>query len=197
MKIDTLVLGPVQTNCYIVYNEGSGQAVIIDPADDGEKIRRALDGKNPAAILLTHGHFDHTAALSAFSGTPVYIHPADQIMLEDPEWSAGYLVGDVAPRPCDAEYVQEGTRLHLAGLDIAVLHVPGHTKGSVAYAIGDVLFTGDTLFCRGFGRTDLPGGSMAEEMRSIKRLLRLKKNWIVCPGHGEATTLDAEREYFL
>ena len=197
MKIETLVLGKVMTNCYIIYNEGSDEAVLIDPAAEGEKIKRALGERKVAAILLTHGHFDHTGALRDFPGVPVYIHPADDIMLKDPAWHAGGMVGDREARPDATDYVQEGTRLYLADLPIRVLHVPGHTKGSVAYEIENALFTGDTLFYRGFGRTDLPGGSMAEEMKSVKRLLRLEKDLMVFPGHGDPTTLKAEREYYL
>lgn len=196
MKIDSLAVGPVQTNCYIVYNEGNSSALVIDPGDEGEKILEALDGKQPAAVLLTHGHFDHTGGLSAFSDVPIYIHPADDVMLMDSVWSAGSAFGDEAPRPPATDYVQEGQKLRLADLDITVLHVPGHTPGSVAYQIGDALFTGDTLFQRGYGRTDLPGGSMNDLARSIRRLLRLEKNWIVLPGHGAPSTLDAEREYY-
>ena len=197
MKIETLTLGPVGTNCYIVYNEGSEEAVVIDPAAEGERIRQALEDKKIAAILLTHGHFDHTGALKDFPGVPVYIHPADDIMLKDPSWHAGGMIGDTDARPDATDYVQEGTRLYLADLAIRVYHVPGHTLGSVAYEIGDALFTGDTLFCRGFGRTDLPGGSMVDEMRSVRRLLHLEKDLIVLPGHGEPTTLKAEREHYL
>lgn len=197
MIVDTLVLGPVQTNCYIVRGEAGGEAVVIDPAAEPERIKAALEGKTPRAFLLTHGHFDHTGALRGFPGVPIYIHPADAVMLEDPAWSAGGLIGDNAPRPAATDFVQEGTQLQLAGLMIRVMHVPGHTMGSVAYQIGDALFTGDTLFCRGYGRTDLPGGSMADEMRSVRRLLRLDKDWTVYPGHGNATTLQAEREYFV
>ena len=196
MKIDSLAVGPVQTNCYIVYNEGNSSALVIDPGDEGEKILEALDGKQPAAVLLTHGHFDHTGGLSAFSDVPIYIHPADDVMLMDSVWSAGSAFGDEAPRPPATDYVQEGQKLRLADLDITVLHVPGHTPGSVAYQIGDALFTGDTLFQRGYGRTDLPGGSMNDLARSIRRLLRLGKNFIVLPGHGAPSTLDAEREYY-
>ena len=196
MKITTLVLGPVQTNCYIVYLEGNDEAVVIDPADEAEKIRKALDGKRVAAVLLTHGHFDHTGALHAFEGSPIYIHPADEVMLLDPVWSVGAEVGDDAPRPQATNFVQEGTRLHLAGLDIQALHVPGHTLGSVAYQIGDVLFTGDTLFRHSYGRTDFPGGDFMTLSRSLRRLLRLAKNYLVCPGHGEPTTIFQERELY-
>ena len=193
MKIDTLVVGPVQTNCYIVYNEGAEEAIVIDPGADAEKIREALDGKRAAAVLLTHGHFDHTGALGAFEGTPIYIHPSDDVMLADPVWSAGAYFRDKDPRPAATEYVREGTKLHLAGLDISVMHTPGHTLGSVVYAIGDALFTGDTLFCGGYGRTDFMGGDQDELARSLRRLLSLEKNWIICPGHGSHTTLEEEK----
>ena len=197
MKIDVLCVGPLATNCYLVYNDGSDQAVILDPGYNGDRIIRELNGKKPAAVLLTHGHFDHTGALGAFADVPIYIHPADEIMLTDTQWSAGEMIRDLAPRPLATHFVMEGDRLHLAGLEIGVMHVPGHTKGSVAYMIGDTLFTGDTMFCHGYGRTDLPGGSMLELRQSLHRLLSLEKNWIVCPGHGETTTLEAERKFYL
>lgn len=196
MKIDTLTLGPLQTNCYIVYNEGAEEAVILDPADEAEKIKDALDGKRPAAVLLTHGHFDHTGALSAFASTPVYIHPADEIMLSDGAWSLAGNFRDRRPRPAATDFVQEGSGLRLAEMDIRVLHTPGHTPGSVCYAVGDVLFTGDTLFQASYGRTDFPGGDTAALLRSLRRLLTLDKNWIVCPGHGDPTTIFAERELY-
>ena len=196
MKIDSLTVGPIGTNCYIVYLEGAQEALVIDPGAEEEKILQALEGKKAAAVLLTHGHFDHTGALSAFEGTPIYIHPSDDVMLLDPVWSAGADMGDDSPRPPATGYVQEGQKLHLAGLDIAVMHVPGHTLGSVAYLIGDTAFTGDTLFRRGYGRYDLPGGDFNQEAVSIKRLLRLQKNYIVCPGHGGPTTIEQEREFY-
>ena len=196
MKIDTLILGPLQTNCYIVSADGGAEAVVIDPAAEPEKIRAALGGRALSAVLLTHGHFDHTGALSAFAGTPIYIHPADEIMLSDPEWSVGNLAGDVSPRPPATDFVQEGTILHLAGLEIRVMHLPGHTLGGVAYEIGDALFTGDTMFCRSYGRTDFPGGDMGQLFSSIRRLLKSEENRTVYPGHGPATTLFDEREFY-
>lgn len=196
MKIDTLVLGPIQTNCYIVYNEGGEEAIVIDPAAEAGKIKKALDGKRVSAVLLTHGHFDHTGALSAFEGIPICLHPSDDVMLLDPVWSVGAEMGDTAPRPAATHFVQEGQKLRLADLDITVMHLPGHTLGSVAYLIGDALFTGDTMFKSSYGRTDFPGGDWQALARSIRRLIRLDKNYIVCPGHGEPTTIYQERELY-
>ena len=197
MKIDTLVLGPIQTNCYIVYNEGAEEAIVIDPADEAEKIMEALDGKKCAAVLLTHGHFDHTGALYAFEGTPIYMHPSDDVMLLDPVWSVGADMGDDAPRPAATDFVQEGSRLTLAGINISVLHTPGHTLGSVCYRMGNALFTGDTLFCRGYGRTDFPGGDFAALMHSVKRLLRLEEDLTVHPGHGASSSIFHERGVYF
>ena len=168
----------------------------IDPAAEPEKIKKALDGKKAAAVLLTHGHFDHTGALSAFEGTPIYMHPSDDVMLLDPVWSVGNMIGDTAPRPAATNFVQEGDKLRLAGLDILVLHTPGHTLGSVCYQIGDVLFTGDTMFHGSYGRTDFPGGDEKTLFRSLRRLLKLEKDYIVCPGHGEPTSIFQERELY-
>ena len=194
MKIETLTVGELGTNCYLVSAEGSDEVLVIDPGAEPEKILAAIGNRNVAAVLLTHGHFDHTAALSAFEGIPIYIHPADEIMLHDPKWSVGWYAGDTAIRPAATDFIQEGAKLHLAGLDITVLHLPGHTLGSVAYRMEDCLFTGDTLFCRGYGRTDFPGGSMAELMASLKRLMRMDENLAVYSGHGKATSLFRERD---
>ena len=193
MQVERLILGPLQTNCYLVSLPGRPDALVIDPAAEPEKIFSALGERKAAAVLLTHGHFDHTAALSAFAGTPIYIHPADEIMLTDPEWSVGGRFGDTAPRPAATDYVQEGTVLHLAGMDISVLHLPGHTLGGVAYRIGDALFTGDTLFYRAYGRVDHPGGDLAVLFASLRRLLKMEEDLTVWPGHGRATTLFQER----
>ena len=193
MRIDKLTVGPIGTNCYIVSPDQGDEALIIDPGAEGDVIRKALGNRRAAAVLLTHGHFDHTGALSAFPGVPIYIHPADEIMLRDPAWSVGDQVGDLRPRPAAAGFVQEGARLRLAGLEILVLHTPGHTKGSVCYRIGNALFTGDTLFCQGYGRTDLPGGDFSELMASLKRLLRSDEDLAIYPGHGAGTSIFEER----
>ena len=193
MQITPLTLGPLGTNCYIVSADGSDEAVVIDPAARGDRIKAALGNQKTAAVLLTHGHFDHTGALADFSGCPIYIHPLDAQMLSDPRLSLAGMVGDRAPRPAATDYVNDGDILTLAGLQIRVFHTPGHTPGSVSYLIGDALFTGDTLFQGSCGRTDFPGGSWDDEMASIRKLLALPEDHPVYPGHGPETRLSGEK----
>ena len=196
MQITSLMLGPLGTNCYIVSADSSSDAVVIDPGGNAERIQAALGGRRVVAVLLTHGHFDHTGALSAFADCPIYIHRLDAPMLGDPHLSVADLVHDRQPRPAATGFVEEGTVLSLAGLDIHVLHTPGHTSGSVTYRIGDALFTGDTMFQGSYGRTDFPGGSWEQEMNSIRKLLALPEDHPVYPGHGPQTTLAAERPFY-
>ena len=193
MEIQALQVGSIPTNCYLVFDPARTDALVIDPGDNPERIFAALNGRTPAAVLLTHGHFDHTGALSAFAGEPIYIHEADAPMLSDPHLSVGDGNGDLRPRPAATHLLADGEQLHLAGLDIAVLHTPGHTPGGVTYQIGDALFTGDTLFAHGYGRTDLPGGDFSALRRSLRRLLHLAGDFRVFPGHSESTTLNHER----
>ena len=196
IRISSVTVGLLGTNCYIVSGVSAREAVIIDPGADAERIRAALEGRRVAAVLLTHGHFDHTGALMGFPGAPVYLHPLDAPMLSDPYLSVAQLVHDRKPRPTATEPVEEGTRLTLAGLTFQVLHTPGHTPGGVTYMVGDALFTGDTLFQGSYGRTDFPGGSWETERASIQRLLALPGNYTVYPGHGPETTLAAERALY-
>ena len=196
MRIETLVLGPLETNTYLVGAETDPAVLVIDPAGEPERIRAGLRGRPVAAVLLTHGHFDHTGALGMFQGIPVYIHPDDQGMLSDPVRSLAMMVGDTAARPTAAEPVGEGDTLRIAGLDVSVLHTPGHTPGSVTYRIGDVLFTGDTMFFHSYGRTDFPGGSPEQMKKSLRRLKSLPGDLRVCPGHGPETSLSEERKTF-
>ncbi len=196
LNLYELTVGPVETNCYILWREGRTDALVIDPGDEGEAIVSSLRdrGLSAGAVLLTHGHFDHTGGLSAFLGVPVYLHQADLPMLESPELSAAFLTGDTRPRPTDALPVSDGEVLSLCGFSVQVLSTPGHTKGSVCYLVdGEVLFSGDTLFQAGYGRTDLPGGSFSELRQSLRKLLSMEKDVPVYPGHGGATTLFRER----
>ncbi len=188
MHIEIVSTGELQENCYVLSLEGREDAVIIDPGDDAHKIRLALGEKKPAAVLLTHGHHDHTGALYAFKDCPIYIHPEDEGLMLSRRFTAGAYQVDLDPRPAPTDYVQGGQVLKIAGITFQVLHTPGHTPGSVCYRAGDDIFTGDTLFDGDFGRTDLPGGSMAQMRQSLRTLLGLH-GCHAYPGHGGHFTI--------
>ena len=194
MKVSVMQVGPIGTNCYILQDEESGLMAIIDPGDDWERILHQVKKAEGEVkyILLTHGHYDHTTAVpdlvKALPGVQVYIHQADTN-------GAGSQLFPLAAQVKDLNNYDEGDTLPLGSLTIEVLHTPGHSKGSVTLKVGDVLFTGDTLFCGSCGRTDLRGGSYEEIMASLKRLGELEGDFHVCPGHDRTSTLERERKY--
>lgn len=197
MRIYTLQVGEIGTNCYLAASD-AGNAAIVDPGAEPERIVAALTqySLTPALILLTHGHFDHIGAAEALRQwyhIPLYVHAADAELLSDPAKNGGKgLMGREVTAGYDHLLV-DGDRIPLDELEFQVIHTPGHTKGSVCFAADGLLLTGDTLFCRGIGRTDLYGGSFPEIRRSLSRLAALEGDRRVFPGHGPATTLDAER----
>ncbi len=189
-NIRTLPLGDYQTNCYILWGRDSRRCCVIDPGFQPEAVAQTLKdlGLTLEAILLTHGHFDHVGgvkALAADTGCLVYLCPEDLSMPP--------IITD-GPLYYTNPY-GEGDRLHLAGLDICVLHTPGHTPGSVCLLTEDALFSGDTLFAGSCGRTDLPGGDWNTIRASLARLAALEGDFRVYPGHGNATSLAYERRY--
>ncbi len=198
LQITTLAVGPIAANCYIISLEGRDDCVLIDPGAEPERILKTAGEKSVAAVFLTHGHFDHIGGVNGVlsQDTPLYIHPLDEIMLRDPEKSFAIMAGVTSIIQAKATPVQEGDVIRAAGIAFAVLHTPGHTPGSVCYLVGSALFTGDTMFRHGYGRTDLPGGSWDDMYQSMKRLLAMQKEVEVYPGHDDPTTIGLERGNF-
>ena len=185
-----LPLGDYQTNCYIIHEETSKNCCVIDPGYDADRILDKLEslGLKLEAVLLTHGHFDPVGAvkeLASETGCQVYLHSAELTM--PPMMTAGPLYY--------TKTYDEGSRLNLAGLEIAVVHTPGHTPGSVCLLCQSALFSGDTLFQGSCGRTDLPGGDWAAIGKSLNRLAAMEGNFWIYPGHGGSTTLRDEKKY--
>ena len=190
LHIHTLVVGPLETNCYILWDEGSDHCLIVDPGYEPERILTSVKtlGKTVRAILLTHGHFDHVGGVRqifAETDCDIYLCPADCKMPES--MTAGPL--------CYTNSYQEGDVLQLAGLTLRVLHTPGHTPGSVCLLCENAMFAGDTLFAGSCGRTDLPNGDWETLSRSLARLKALEGEYTVYPGHGEETVLSVEKTY--
>lgn len=206
MKIKRYVVGMLQTNCYMIIHEDTKECIIIDPGAEGKQLAEKIkaDGLRPVAILLTHGHFDHVKAakfLSEEFAVSIYAHEKEADTLKDPQKNASVIMN--LKKTYDADcFVKDHEILNLAGVEIEVIHTPGHTEGGCCYYIPTegVLFSGDTLFVQSVGRTDLAGGSMSQLIRSItEKILPLNEagNWetdiMVYPGHGEATTIETER----
>lgn len=198
------------TNCWVVAPAAGEQCVVIDP---GIGVGARLDDLiaehhlHPVAVLLTHGHFDHTFSVLPVCqarDVPAYIHPADRAQLADPWTGVNIPVGTplfgtmTFAEPDDVKELRDGEKVSLAGLDFSVRHAPGHSAGSVVFGLDDgdepLLFSGDVLFAGSIGRVDLPGGSMAEMEQSLRTVIwPLGDATQVHPGHGPSTTIERER----
>jgi hydroxyacylglutathione hydrolase len=205
--------GPWGTNCYVVATAAGAECVVVDPGKDAtpgvEQVVRE-HGLKPVAVLVTHGHVDHMWCVAPVAGTydaTAYIHPADRHLLADP--MAG-MSADTAAMMLGGKYefaepdrVEELTDLatvELAGISFTVDHTPGHTPGSITFRtpyegdVSEVLFAGDLLFAGSIGRTDLPGGDHGQMLRSLReKVLTLRDDVVVLPGHGEQTSIGRER----
>ena len=191
MLIKSIPVGQIEANCYIVTNEKTLECVVIDPGDESNTILDYLEDNRLKcqAILLTHGHFDHTGAALAVSeetGAPIYINEKDCSPKGKYEQMRFSL-------PENGRYLSDGDVLELAGMRFEIMETPGHTPGGVTIRCGEALFTGDTLFKGSCGRVDFEGGSLEEELLSIKRICALPGDYEVYPGHMDSSTLEQER----
>ena len=198
VKISTLILGPLQTNCYVVWAEGSDSCVVVDPAHSPERILdfATRQGLKIDAILLTHGHFDHVGAVEALrkaTSCALWMHRSDYNQRRDPMNDYLYPLHDKALG--EIAFCGDGDSISAGGLRFTVLFTPGHSRGSVCYLTEKTLLSGDTLFAGGCGRTDLPGGDWATILTSLADLSELPEDLKVYPGHGESTTLAREKRY--
>jgi len=189
------VVGPLGTNCYLVWDVLTREACLIDPGGDARSIKSfmAREGLSPRFIINTHGHGDHIGANSAFD-LPVYIHRLDADCLTDPvkNLSRVFMGGVVSPKA--SGFLADGDMVKLGGAELRILYTPGHTRGSVSIAVDGVVFTGDALFAGSIGRTDLEYGDEDLLINSIKdKLLTMKDDVIVYPGHGEPSTIGEEK----
>lgn len=193
MKIKSIQVGELATNCYILIDEAEKKAAVIDPGAEADRILAELDKTDARVeyILLTHGHYDHIGAVArlheALPQTKVYMHKADSR-------GTGFHVVPLADQVADLQYYDDGDTLTLGSLTVHVIHTPGHTPGGVTLRVGDVLFTGDTLFAGSMGRSDFPGGNTQQLFASLKKLAGLEGDYHVLPGHEMTTTLDRERQ---
>lgn len=199
MLVETLVVGMIQANCYIVADETTREAVVIDPGGDAPVIARALEAKKlkPVAILATHGHFDHVAALTGMkrtTGAPIALHRGDLPLVQNMASQGLFFGVQVEPAPPPDRFLEDGETVAFGNLSLQVIHTPGHSQGSVCFLVGKSVFVGDLLFAGSIGRTDLQGGDYDTLIRSVRtRIFTLPDDTTVYPGHGPATSVGTEK----
>ena len=201
MILESLCLGPFQVNCYILAAENNSKAIIIDPGDEEKKIRRVLDihRLEPALIINTHGHIDHIGCNDKF-GVPVYIHRMDLAMLKDPKLNlSNFLQPASYHMQSQVKAMEDKEKIELGLIELEVMHTPGHTPGGICLLLkkpqNKILFSGDTLFYQGIGRTDFPGADEGQLIKSIKeKLFALPEDTIIYPGHGASSTIGEEKK---
>lgn len=199
MKIKPIVVGPLQVNCYLLICEKTGQAAVVDPGADASLILQAVDAEKceVSTIINTHGHFDHIGAngqIKEATGAELLIHADDAQLLSQAGLHASVYGLTVEESPSPDRFMAEGDLLQIGELKVEILHVPGHSPGSVCLKVENSLIVGDVLFAESIGRTDLPGGDHQLLINGIReKLLTLPDETIVHPGHGPDTSIGHER----
>ena len=200
MKIKSMEVGSFAANCYLVSCEETGESILIDPGAQAQQILQMVEDAEAKVkyIVHTHGHVDHMGAAADIKkalGVPLLIHDADSELIKNPHDDLGAYFGEVKPVHPDRS-LQDREKITFGNAELEIITTPGHSKGSVCLYGETILFSGDTLFSGSIGRTDLPGGSFDEIIRSIKeKLLVLPDDTAVYPGHGPATTIAREKQY--
>ena len=200
MLLKQLIVGELETNCYILGDEKTKEGVVIDPGGDGDLIMENIKRLNLKIkyIILTHGHADHLAALNELkkeTDAQIVIHEQDADMLTEPRYNLSMFTGKDIVCPKADRLLEDGDKIDFGNLTLEVLHTPGHTPGGISLYIDNILFTGDTLFCEGVGRADLPGSSYEKLLRSIKEKLFSKPDDTkIYPGHGRESTIGWEKK---
>ncbi|MBA7471170.1 Hydroxyacylglutathione hydrolase GloC [subsurface metagenome] len=195
LKIFTV--GPMEANCYILYNPDKREGLIIDPGAEGSHLIKFIKQEKISInyIVNTHGHPDHIGAnrkIKEHTNAPILIHQYDAPMLAKSGSVLSFIFPLESSSPAADTFIKDGDLIECAGMKLKVLHTPGHTPGGISLLIDDSIFTGDTLFSGSIGRSDLPGGSPQVLLNSIKKILSLDENLIIYPGHGPSTTVGQE-----
>ena len=194
--LETIVVGPVEANCYIFGSRANNEVVVIDPGADYEVISAIIERKKllPKFVVNTHGHIDHIGANHRFN-LPILIHRQDADFLSDPQLNLSGIFGGGYRSPQAARLLEEGDSIKMGDIELSVIHTPGHTPGGISLRYDDLIFTGDTLFKGGLGRTDFPYGSDDQLLASIReKLLIYDDATTIYPGHGPSSTIGKEKE---
>lgn len=200
MDMERIVVGPLQVNCYLIYDRESLEAIVVDPGDEPERIMKTITERKLKVkyIVCTHGHFDHIGAATAIkkkTGAKIAINKDDlEIYLRAKDQAFVWGIRIEVPEKPEI-YLSEGDNVAFGGLKLSVLSTPGHSPGGICLNGEGIIFSGDTVFAGSVGRTDFYGGSIEELKKSFKRILSLPPDTKIFPGHGEETTVKHEKSY--
>jgi glyoxylase-like metal-dependent hydrolase (beta-lactamase superfamily II) len=203
MKIETIVVGPLQVNCYVIYDEKSLDAVIIDPGDEPDRIIKFIKSNSlkVSYIICTHAHFDHTGGVSAVrekTGATILLHVDDLVIYMNTEDQGAAWGFNIVQPPHPDRFLLDGEIINAGDIGLAVMHTPGHSPGGICLRSEGVIFTGDTVFAGSIGRTDLFGGSLEALKASFKKVMSLAPETVIYPGHGNwSTVADEWKENFF